>query len=191
MVAIVVVDVQKGFCEGGNLAVAGGNAVAEEIAEFLGSCEEDPLGLEGVFFTRDWHNPWPDSNGGHFSESPDFIDSWPVHCEADSVDAEFHPAIAPFVSDEMVFSKGQGKPDYSGYQGVNPQGKTLSEALHEFGSEQVLVVGLAGDYCVRQTALSLIEDGFIPLMIPTMIASVGGNEATERVIKEIDRLVEW
>lgn len=181
--ALIVVDVQVDFCEGGRLAVAGGNEVAERIAWTI---QHVRGAYREIVFTKDWHNPWPDENGGHFSENPDFVDSWPVHCEAGSPGANLHPELAKVrdIYTMPIFRKGQGRPDYSGFQAVH-SGQSLDEFLRESGIDEVHVVGIAGDYCVRQTALDAKRKGYATYLFPSMIASVGGPEATERVREEL------
>ena len=183
--ALIVVDVQVDFCEGGALAVAGGNEVAERIAWTL---EHARGAYAEIVFTKDWHNPLPDDNGGHFSGTPDFVDSWPVHCVQNSLGSAFHPAIewARDIYTMPIFYKGRGKPDYSGFQGIN-NGQTLDEFLQERGIDEVHVVGIAGDYCVRQTALDAKAKGYKTYIFPSMVASVGGPEATEAVQEELAR----
>lgn len=178
---LIVVDVQNDFCEGGALAVSGGNDVAERIGTMLAAHDYDL-----VVFTKDWHNPWPDTNGGHFSKEPDFVDSWPVHCVRGTKGAEFHPAIARLnPSAKNVFSKGEGRPDYSGFQGYNSQFLPLHAVLSKNGVREVDIVGIAGDYCVLQTALSAKRLGYNVNVIPDMVASVGGDEATKKAIDEV------
>ena len=187
--AIIVVDVQVDFCEGGRLAVAGGNEVAEKTANFIRNYGHL---ADEILYTRDWHEPWPADNGGHFSETPNYTDSWPVHCEAGSSGAQFHPSISPLVwgqglkSGENVFSKGYGRPDYSGFQGVNNAHVSLDDYLKEAVIDKVFVIGIAGDYCVRQTALDAARRGYDTKIMPSLVASVGGVKATERVWDELN-----
>ena len=187
--ALIVVDVQKDFCEGGALAVPGGNMVAEDIADFI---KESHRNYDFILFTKDWHNPPPDDNGGHFAlgykAKPDSVNSWPVHCVAGTPGASFHPALyrasLPFDS-HHVFRKGQGKPDYSGFQGVNSDGWDLNAYLTHHGVQYLDVVGIAGDYCVRATALDAVNLGYEINMLPGYVASVGGHEATRAAFREI------
>src|SRR5690348_15220393 len=147
--ALIVVDVQKDFCEGGALAVEGGNAVAVGIHDYILNHHEE---YAEIFFTRDWHKPWPETNGGHFSETPDFVDSWPPHCQQGTDGAKMHPYLSAFAQlsePYSVFYKGDGKPDYSGFQGVSHMQMSLTEALDECGIDEVHIVGIAGDYCVK------------------------------------------
>src|SRR3712207_2384565 len=107
--ALLVVDVQNDFCEGGSLAVAGGAAVAAAISAHVASSSYDH-----VVATRDYHvDP-----GSHFSETPDFVDSWPVHCVAGTPGASFHPEL-DVTAVEAVFSKGAHAAAYSGFEGAS------------------------------------------------------------------------
>lgn len=179
---IVVVDVQNDFCEGGTLAVKGGNSLAEWLNDAL--IFKSPQ--TGLVFTRDWHNPPPDNNGGHFSPYPDYKNTWPVHCVADAHGAKFHPAIEHLTHPSIVFSKGQGRPDYSGFQGVNSDGVSLNEYLESRGAKRLTVVGIAGDYCVRQTALDGIRLGYSVHVPAAFTVSVGGPEATQETLDMIE-----
>lgn len=150
--ALIVVDVQPTFCEGGELPVAGGNACAERIADFVASHR----GMyEVVASTQDWHvDPGP-----HFSATPDFIDTWPPHGVAGSPNAELHPALADLDADITV-RKGQDRAAYSGFEGTTEEGSTLLEALRTAGVDEVDVVGLALSHCVCDTALDAVKEGF-------------------------------
>lgn len=178
--ALIVVDVQKDFCEGGSLAVSGGNDVATKIANFLPNSPH-----QEVFYTMDWHNAPPDDNGGHFGDPPDFIDTWPVHCVAGTDGAKLHPALDTLLPDEWadnVFKKGQGQPHYSGFQGVNSHGDSLDDALKAAGVTKIYVVGLAGDYCVRATAQDGYRNGYEVEIYPDLVASVRGIIGTKETL---------
>lgn len=183
--ALIVVDVQNDFCEGGALAVEGGNAVAEKILDYVTNADDYTV----VVYTKDWHKPWPHTNGGHFSEEPDFVDSWPVHCVQGTEGAQYHNAISKAVGLNTLlnteFLKGNGQPDYSGFQGFNDQERSLDGFLKGFGISEVDVVGIAGDHCVLQTALDAVRNGYKVNLLEEMIASVGGPEATQAAIAEV------
>ena len=143
--ALVVVDVQPTFCEGGALAVEGGNAVAEAIAQYAAANKEQ-YGL--VVTTQDWHiDP-----GEHFSKTPDFVDTWPPHGVAGTDEAELHPALKGLGADAAV-KKGQYAAAYSGFEGEDAEGRTLAAILAGAGVTAVDVVGIAESHCVKQTAL--------------------------------------
>lgn len=172
MRALIVVDVQKDFCEGGALAVQGGNNVAQDIAEYI---TEDGDYYDEILFTLDWHAPPPNDNGGHFGDPPDYVNSWPVHCVAGSEGAEFHDALKPLIDGRHIFRKGFGRPDYSGFQGVNSNDDDLATHLKREGIDEIHVCGLAADYCVRATALDGIANDFRVLMLPSLTAAVHEN----------------
>src|SRR5205823_4194767 len=140
-----VVDVQNDFCEGGSLAVDGGAAVAERITAYMRDHARD---YDVVVATRDYHR----DPGAHFSDDPDYRESWPPHCVIGSEGAAFHPALdaSRFAA---VFSKGLDSAAYSGFEGRSGSGEALGEYLTERGVDRVDVAGIATDYCVVSTAL--------------------------------------
>lgn len=154
--ALIVVDVQNDFCEGGSLAVAGGAAVAHRIDALLRDHRAD---YDVVVATKDYHvDPGP-----HFSDNPDYVDSWPRHCVAGTEGAELHPDLDASRVDE-VFYKGAREAGYSGFQGRSDReqtsGTTLEQYLEDHDVDDVTVVGIATDYCVLQTALDAQHAGF-------------------------------
>lgn len=160
MTALIVVDVQNDFCEGGSLPVAGGAAVAEAISEIYGSYSH-------VVATRDYHiDP-----GAHFSSSPDFVDTWPVHCRVGTPGASFHPAL-DVAGIQAVFSKGAHAAAYSGFEGFAPDGTSLADWLRAHDVSEVDVVGIATDHCVRATALDAVRNGFTTRVLLDLTASV-------------------
>lgn len=170
--ALIIVDVQLDFCEGGSLAVAGGASVADRINAVTSEYDH-------VVATRDYHvDP-----GTHFSSTPDFVDSWPVHCVAGTAGAAFHPAldVAPV---EAVFSKGEYAAAYSGFEGSTPDGTGLAEWLRAHAVTQVDVVGIATDYCVRATALDAVREGFTTRVLTELTAGVA-PESTGSAISEL------
>lgn len=143
--ALVIVDVQPTFCESGALAVDGGNACAKRIADYVA---ENAANYSLVVTTQDWHiDP-----GRHFSDHPDFVDTWPPHGVAGSTEAELHPLIASLPIDASV-KKGQYAAAYSGFEGAAEDGRTLREILNEAGADEIDVCGLALSHCVKETAL--------------------------------------
>lgn len=149
--ALLVVDVQPTFCEGGALGVDGGDAVAGAIADYL-SAARGKYAL--VVTTQDWHiDP-----GGHFSETPDFVDTWPPHGIAGTPEAELHPALEGLAVDARV-KKGAYAAAYSGFEGRDETGRTLGEILTAHQITSVDVVGLAESHCVKDTALDALGAG--------------------------------
>jgi nicotinamidase/pyrazinamidase len=160
MTALIVVDVQNDFCEGGSLPVAGGAAVAAAISEIYGSYSH-------VVATRDYHiDP-----GNHFSSTPDFVDTWPVHCEAGTAGASFHPAL-DVAGIQAVFSKGAHAAAYSGFEGTSREGTSLADWLRAHDVSEVDIVGIATDHCVRATALDAVANGFTTRVLLDLTASV-------------------
>jgi nicotinamidase/pyrazinamidase len=160
--ALIVVDVQNDFCEGGSLPVAGGAEVAAAISAHLAASRYDH-----VVATRDHHiDP-----GAHFSEQPDFVTSWPPHCLVGTPGASFHPSldVAPI---EAVFSKGEYAAAYSGFEGTDPAGRTLADWLREHGVDAVELAGIATDHCVRATALDAVREGFATTVLLDLTAGV-------------------
>ncbi len=170
--ALVVVDVQNDFCEGGSLAVTGGAAVAEKVTELLAAraAGTAPVGYDHVVATQDHHvDP-----GAHWSSEPDYVDSWPVHCEAGTPGAQFHPDLATDQF-EAVFRKGAHAAAYSGFEGTaSADGAEVGLAgwLRERGVQQVDVVGIATDHCVRATALDAAREGFDTRVLLDLCAAV-------------------
>jgi nicotinamidase/pyrazinamidase len=165
--ALVIVDLQNDFCEGGTLGVEGGAEIARRISEYLATHGDD---YDLVVASRDYHvDP-----GGHFSDDPDFRDSWPVHCVAGSDGAEFH---ANFFADRLddVFDKGAYSAAYSAFEAVDDEGRTLEQVLRERRITDVDLVGLATDYCVRSTTLDAVRAGFRSRVLTDMAAGVSAD----------------
>jgi nicotinamidase/pyrazinamidase len=174
MRALVVVDVQNDFCEGGSLAVAGGAATAAAISQWIRTA-----GYDHVVATRDHHiDP-----GAHFSDAPDFVDSWPPHCRRGTPGASFHPEldVAPI---EAVFSKGEHAAAYSGFEGAEPGGSGLADWLRARDVDAVEIVGIATDHCVRATALDAVAAGFPTTVLLDLCAGVA-PESTGRALDEM------
>jgi len=169
--ALIVVDVQNDFCEGGALAVEGGAATAHRIDEHLRAHRSD---YDVVVATKDFHyDPGP-----HFADDPDYVESWPRHCVAGTPGADFHPGLDPKHFD-AVFYKGAYEPGYSGFQGradeAQSGGATLEEYLKHHDVDEVTVVGIATDYCVLQTALDAERLGFDTTVDTTFTAGVAAH----------------
>ncbi|MBD3930913.1 isochorismatase family protein [Streptomyces chumphonensis] len=166
--ALIVVDVQNDFCEGGSLAVNGGAAVAAAITDLVG---DSAAGYRHVVATRDHHiDP-----GDHFSERPDYARSWPAHCVAGTEGVGFHPNFAPVVASgaiDAVFDKGHHTAAYSGFEGADEHGVPLARWLREREVTEVDVVGIATDHCVRATALDAAREGFRTRVLLNLTAAV-------------------
>jgi nicotinamidase/pyrazinamidase len=167
--ALVIVDVQNDFTEGGALGVQGGAAVAAAITEHL---REHPDDYDVVIASRDWHDADND-NGGHFAldGEPDFVTTWPPHCMAGTDGAEYHPDIDTGLIDIHV-RKGQGVPAYSIFEGTTDDGRRLVTALNELGVTDVDVVGIATDYCVLASARDALAAGRRVRVLSDLVAGV-------------------
>ncbi|MCH5671746.1 isochorismatase family protein [Streptomyces gilvus] len=179
--ALIVVDVQNDFCEGGSLAVAGGADVAAAVTELIG--QAGGSGYQHVAATRDHHI----APGGHFADNPDFVHSWPAHCVAGTEGVGFHPNFAPAVASgaiDAVFDKGAYSAAYSGFEGADESGTKLGDWLRSRGVAEVDVVGIATDHCVRATALDAAREGFRTQVLLDLTAGVAA-ESTERAIEEL------
>ena len=170
--ALIIVDVQNDFTEGGSLAVTGGAAVAAKISTFL-AAHRDRYKI--VVATRDWHTPGED-NGGHFADEPDYAGTWPHHCVQGTNGADYHPALdVSFIDRHIV--KGAGAPAYSGFQGVTPDddvkpGSSLDDVLFQHSITKVDVVGIATDYCDKATAIDGVENGYNVTLLLDLCAGV-------------------
>lgn len=179
--ALVVVDVQNDFCEGGSLPIDGGAEVAFRIAELIRSWEAvDPADREYdvVVATRDHHvDP-----GRHFSAEPNYVDTWPAHCVAGTDGASLHPNLDPQPFAE-VFDKGERAAAYSGFEGRSADGTTLAQWLSANGIDSIDVVGLATDHCVRATAVDGVREGFRTRVILDLTAGVAPETTQDSVRK--------
>jgi nicotinamidase/pyrazinamidase len=179
--ALIVVDVQNDFCEGGSLAVAGGADVAASITELV--AQQRTAGYTHVVATRDRHI----APGDHFSQHPNYLDSWPNHCVAGTEGVGFHPNFAPSVISgavEAVFDKGAYMAAYSGFEGLNENSVGLAQWLRSHQVSEVDVVGIATDHCVRATALDAVREGFITQVLLDLTAGVS-RESTDLAINTL------
>jgi nicotinamidase/pyrazinamidase len=170
--ALIVVDVQNDFCEGGSLAVDGGAGVAQGITELLATDH----GYAHVVATKDFHiDP-----GDHFSENPDYVSSWPRHCVVGTPGAEFHPTFDPSAV-EAVFYKGHYSAAYSGFEGADEDGTTLTDWLRGRDVDAVDVVGIATDHCVKATAADAAGEGFTTRVLLRLTAGVSPTTTTDAI----------
>lgn len=165
--ALLIVDVQNDFTEGGALPVAGGDAVASAVSAFL---VEHAAEYDVIVASRDWHDAEGD-NGGHFDETPDFVDSWPVHCVAGTLGADYDPLLVTDAVTHHVH-KGQGRPAYSMFEGATESGETVGAILTAAGVLTADVVGIATDHCVRASALDAVAHGVRVRIFTDLIAGV-------------------
>ncbi|MBB2955026.1 nicotinamidase/pyrazinamidase [Bifidobacterium commune] len=185
--ALIIVDVQPTFCEGGELGVDGGSAVADRIAQYVNTRGDDYV---YIATTQDWHI----EPGSHFSERPDFVDSWPKHGVAGTVNAELMPQIAALGLSHH-FKKGQYASAYSGFEGIEDntaniqtreefvamqrEGRTLARSLQDAGVDHVDVVGLAESHCVKKTALDAMKLGYAVTVFEDMTEPVSESQGID------------
>ena len=170
MRALLVVDIQNDFCEGGALGVAGGTRVAQGVSGYIA---EHGSEYAVIVASRDWHDGDND-NGGHFArdgEEPNFVTTWPVHCVSGTQGAEYHPELT-LPGETIHVKKGQGVPSYSMFEGLSDDGRTVEEILSQSGVNQVDVVGIATDHCVRASALDARHAGFEVQVLENLVAAV-------------------
>lgn len=172
MRALIIVDVQKDFCEGGSLSVSGGHAVARSISDYLAGA----TGYHHVVATMDFHiDP-----GDHFSDLPDFSSSWPPHCRAGSHGAEFDPDLDT-ARIEAVFRKGAYIAAYSGFEGVDDDGTSLLDWLRGRDVDELDVVGLTTDLCVLHTARDAVRAGMETRVLLDLTAGVSPESVAQAV----------
>lgn len=172
--ALIVVDVQNDFCEGGSMGVDGGAAVAASITALINDDRTERYAC--VVATRDWHVD-PGDHWAAEGDEPNFVTSWPRHCEAGTDGAGFHPDLQ--VQFDEVFSKGATAASFSGFEGhadanagAGRGAEPLAEWLRSNDIEHVDVVGIATDYCVRATALDAHAAGFTTRVLGDYCAAV-------------------
>lgn len=170
--ALLIVDVQNDFVEGGSLAVEGGRALASRLADKFTS--GDMGCFDVVATTQDWHiDP-----GDHFSETPDFVDSWPVHCVAEEEGSSIVQPLRNVLDKHGVnirVKKGHYSAAYSGFEGVTEDERSLADALRGYGVDKVTIVGIATDYCVRATALDCVREGFQTTVWTSMCVGINAE----------------
>jgi nicotinamidase/pyrazinamidase len=175
--ALVIVDVQNDFCEGGSLAVAGGAEVARAISDYLAGPASGSYSC--VVATQDHHiDP-----GSHFSAEPDYVRTWPPHCVAGTPGADFHPALDT-AQVEAVFRKGAHAAAYSGFEGADANGTPLGAWLRSRGVTSLDVAGIATDHCVRATATDAAAAGLRTRVLLGLTAGVAAD-TTKAALDEL------
>jgi nicotinamidase/pyrazinamidase len=179
--ALIIVDVQNDFCAGGSLAVDGGDALACSINDYLTAAHS----YRHVVATKDFHiDP-----GDHFSDQPNYSSSWPSHCIAGSLGAEFHPDLDTGAI-EAVFLKGAYDAGYSGFDGVDGDQTPLPEWLRQRGVDAVDIVGIATDHCVRRTAGDAARAGLATRVLVDLTAAVAADSAAQALAEMLAAGVE-
>ena len=188
--ALLIVDVQNDFIEGGALAVTGGEKVALRLAEALDRNEhnEDFAFPDIIITSQDWHiNP-----GNHWAENPDYVDTWPVHCAAETEGAAIRKELADAIerrvkagARHIEIVKGEYEAAYSAFEGRAKNGalKTLTHILHELDVDAVEVVGIATDHCVKASVLDAVAMGFRTYVLTDFIAGVDEKRSEEALIE--------
>jgi nicotinamidase/pyrazinamidase len=178
--ALIVVDVQNDFCEGGRLPVHGGAEVAFRIGELLHHWSaKDPKAPDYAVAvaTRDHHvDP-----GSHFSKDPDFSETWPPHCVVGTDGEAFHPNLDPQPFD-AIFLKGEHGSARSGFEGRTADGVALAGWLRDHGITDVDVCGVPTDHTVRATTLDAVREGFNVRLLTELVA--GTTEAGSKAALE-------
>lgn len=195
--ALLLVDLQNDFCEGGSMGVAGGEAVAARAAERVladrPGRESTEHEYEVIALTADWHH----DPGSHWATrgAPDFVTSWPVHCAADTPGADFHDSFHPVLDRvDEVFRKGAHEAAYSGFEGFAVgDGQTgLADWLRQRGVTDLDVGGIATDHCVRATVLDALQEGFAVRLLVDTIAGVAPGTSEAALTEMIEAgAVEW
>lgn len=176
--ALIVVDVQRDFCEGGSLPVSGGNDLADRIQRFM---EHNDDRYDVIIATKDFHID-PE---GHFSDSPDYESTWPVHCVVGTAGSDLHPALEPdyFTG---VFVKGETSAAYSGFEGYlldEDSAESIPIDLYTYLEAleitEVDIVGIALDYCVAATATDAVDAGFRTNVLANLTVAVHSDETDD------------
>ena len=180
--ALIVVDVQNDFCEGGSLAVTGGAEVAHRISRLLHQwSDEEPKARDyAVAVATQDHHIDP---GDHFARFPDYVDSWPRHCVVGTDGVAFHPNLDPQPFD-AIFQKGEYAAAYSGFEGRTHDDVGLADWLRGHEITDVDICGIATDHCVRATALDAAREGFRVRVLGDLCAGVA-PETTRAAVTEM------
>lgn len=180
--ALLIVDVQNDFVEGGSLAVTGGKQVAANITDYLAT---NAGTYDLIVASKDYHDA-EGTNHGHFhkpDEDPDFVNTWPRHCVAGTNGSEYAPEFDTSAVNVHI-RKGQGEPAYSMFEGIDENSRTLADILREHGITDVDVVGIATDYCDKATALDARKHSLNVRLLAGLHAGVA-PETTEAAIIEM------
>ena len=180
--ALLVIDVQVDFCEGGALACQGGAAVAKAITQHI---QRNQSHYDVIIASRDWHTP-NSLNDGHFPApgiAPDFVNTWPLHCIAGEPGAEYHGNLDASLID-LHIKKGQNANGYSIFAGTDDSGRGFLQITKELGISEVDVVGIATDYCVRASSLDANKHG-LPVRVITSLTAGVDQQSTESAIDEM------
>jgi nicotinamidase/pyrazinamidase len=161
--ALLVVDIQKDFCAGGALAAPGGDDIIPALNRHLADARTREI---AVYATRDWHP----AKTSHFKE---YGGAWPPHCVQGTPGAQFHPDLK-LPPDAIIVNKGDDpqRHGYSAFDGHTSDGKTLLDDLRDRRITRVYVMGIATDYCVRESALDALRAGLEVRVLADAIAGI-------------------
>ncbi len=171
---IIVVDIQRDFCPGGALPVPEGDDIVPLVNELLHKAEKSGC---FIVYTRDWHPQ------NHMSFKT-FGGTWPEHCVQWTAGAEFHPSL--YLSDKgVIISKGTN-PEFEAYSGF--QGTDLDATLKANGVHRLFIVGLATDYCVKETALDSLQRGYDTYVVKDAVRGVNVHpNDSENALNEMEQ----
>src|ERR671924_2290062 len=178
--ALLVVDVQADFVEGGTLGVNAGLTTAAMIARHVRHFKNE---YDFIVASRDYHENAPD----HISDHPDYVNTWPAHCMVGTPGAAFVPTIQNLVREKLiqdVVTKGRDKAAYSAFDGLDPRGHPLLEVLKEERIDHIDVCGIATDYCVRASALDAKKNEFQVRLLVNLCAAVN-EETGQKALEEM------
>jgi nicotinamidase/pyrazinamidase len=168
--ALLVIDFQNDFTPGGALAVPDGDAIAGAVNDLLDSGDFDL-----VVATRDWH---PADHGSFQAQGG----PWPPHCVQGTHGAELHPSL-PREKVDVIVDAGY-RADLEGYSGFEET--NLEQVLRDHDVDQVTIVGLATDYCVRETAADALQEGFDVTIVRDAIRGIDVEPGdSERALEDL------
>jgi nicotinamidase/pyrazinamidase len=190
--ALLVIDVQNGFCNGGALAVPGGDEVVDPINRLMSR-------FANVILTQDWHTPGHAAfASAHATHQPfDVVELsygsqvlWPDHCVAGTTSAQFHPALAVDAA-QLVVRKGfhPGVDSYSAFLEADRTTRTgLTGYLKERGIDSLYLCGLATDFCVAYTAIDARAQGFAVTVVTDACRAIDLNGSLARSLDEMSKV---
>jgi nicotinamidase/pyrazinamidase len=178
--ALLVIDLQNDFVEGGSLPVTGGQQVAALVSRHIRHFKTE---YQFVAATRDFHEDPPD----HFSDHPDFVNTWPPHCVAGTPGALLCPPITNLVREKLIMTvldKGRHSAAYSGFEAFDRRGHPMYDVLREARVDHLDICGLATDYCVKATALDARKHEFQVRVLLNLCAAVNA-ETGQKALEEM------
>lgn len=183
--ALLIVDVQNDFCEGGSLAVKGGANVAAAITQHIIDHSNE---YDYIIASKDWHidpgDHWGTLKSG---KEIDYKTVWPVHCPAGLAGSNFHPFLdAAYI--DAVFLKGQYEAAYSAFEGTlnSKADKTLDYWLDRYEVTNLYICGIATDYCVAATVTDSVTYGYNTCLLPYLTVAVD-TENFDTIWRDLQR----